>query len=205
MKYIIYIAILVIIILVIIIRKKLSNKGKQGEKKVAKVLKKIKGTKLINNLRIPLYDTITEIDHVLIGKMGLVVFETKNISGSVSGNVYDRELVHNIGTKIHSLYNPIFQNKTHTDNITYHLKKMCFKNIPVYSVVVFVDNNLKININGKSNTKILKINNLKSYIKSIPICKNNIDYKQIYSNLCSIKENSFVKMVSHNKNIKRLK
>lgn len=205
MKYFILIAIVVITIAVVLITKRLSDKGKQGEKKVAKVLKKVKASKLINNLRLPLYDNVTEIDHLLIGKMGIVVVETKSISGSINGYITDRELIHNIGRKRHNLYNPVFQNKTHTDNIIYHLKKMGYKNIPIYSVVVFTDNDVKINIEGKSNTKILKINSLKSYIKSIPLPRNNIDYKQIYSDLCSIKENSFIKMARHNKKINTLK
>lgn len=205
MKYVFYIAVLLIVILIILIKKNLSNKGKQGERSVAKVLKKIKHSKLINNLRLPLYDTITEIDHVLIGKMGIVVIETKSIGGSVSGNITDKELKHNIGTKRHKLYNPVFQNKTHTDNINHHLKKLGYKNIPIYSVVVFTDNNLKINLKGKSNTKILKLVNLKDYIKSIPISKNKINYKQIYYDICSIKENSIVKMANHNRKIKNIK
>lgn len=205
MKYIIFITIFALIISVILIRKNLLDKGKQGEKRVAKVLKKIKSAKLINNLRLPLYDTITEIDHVLIGKMGIVVIETKSISGIVSGNITDKELMHYIGTKRHKLYNPVFQNKTHTDNINHHLKKLGYKNIPIYSVVVFTDNNLEINIKGKSNTKIFKLKNLKAYIKSIPISKTNIDYKQIYCDLYSIRDKSILKRVSHNKKINKLK
>ncbi len=205
MKFIYFLLALVIAILIIIILRKHSNKGLQGEKLVAGKLRKIRKSKCINSLRLSLYDGITEIDHVLIGKMGIVVIETKSISGSVSGNISDKELIHKIGSKTHSLYNPVMQNKTHVDNLIYHLRKMGYDNLPVYSVVVFTDSNIILNIKGSSSTKILKLKELNNYINSLPYSKNSIPYKRIFRKLCAINQKGIFKMQKHNKRINKLK
>ena len=59
------------------------SKGRQGEKKVAAVLKKSgksRGCRLINNAYLPLYKGSCEVDHILIGDFGVLVVETKSIS-----------------------------------------------------------------------------------------------------------------------------
>lgn len=200
-----YIIIAVVLILMLFILIKISSrksKGKAGEKAVAKVLKKCKG-KSLNGICLPLYDSITEIDHIFIGKMGIVIIETKNISGSVCGNVCDSNWTHNIGSKTHKLYSPIFQNKTHYDNVIYHLRKMGISNVPIYSVIVFADKNISINISGKAN--IIKIDKLKSYISNLPISGKYIPVGEIYSYLKTIDQKSPLKLYNHNKKIQKRK
>lgn len=195
MKYILFVAILILLVFIILNKKNRLNKGKQGERQVSKILKKVKKSKLINNLKLPLYDTITEIDHILICKKGIVVVETKSISGSIYGNINQKELIHKIGTKTHKLYNPVYQNKTHVDNVKHHLRKNGYNNIPIYSLIVFTDNNLKIHLKGKSNADIIKISQLKLYVKSLPKPTEFIDYKEIYLFFCNlnIKKNYFIR------------
>lgn len=205
MNYFLYALIFLIVLIIIFIEIKISQKnkkGKIGEKSVSKILKKCNG-RTINGICLPLYDNITEIDHIFIGKMGIVVIETKNVSGYVSGNVNDANWVHKIGSKTHKLYNPIFQNKTHCDNVKHHLKKGNLNNIPIFSVVVFADNDVSLNISGKAN--VIKANQLVSFINSLPVADDFIPQHKIYNYLNNIAQNSMIKLYKHNKNIKRKK
>lgn len=120
-----------------------NRKGRSAEKKVAKALAKLgKNDKIriINNAFLPLYNKTCEIDHLVFGRFGVLVVETKGISGKVSGS--GKNLTHSIGLKVHKLYNPQLQNKTHIDNVTHHLKKGGFTNVPVTGAVVFTDKDI---------------------------------------------------------------
>ncbi|MBE6857865.1 MAG: NERD domain-containing protein [Ruminococcus sp.] len=140
------------------------SKGKAAERKTAKVLRKVsKGDKvrIMNNVYLPLYNKTCEIDHLVFGRFGILVVETKGISGSISGS--GKNLVHKIGTKTHKLYNPELQNKTHIDNVIHHLKKGGFGNTPVYGAVVFTDDSLQ------RDTKIgMSVNEFKKFYDKIP-------------------------------------
>ncbi len=178
------------------------EKGKKGEKQVAKILKRC-GGKVLNGLCLPLYDGITEIDHVFICKKGVVVVETKAISGAVIGDVRDKNLTHTIGRNTHSLYNPIFQNKTHVDNVLHHFRKLGFENVPIFPLVVFTDENIELRLSGKSS--IVRKSGLKSYISSLPNSKCKIPVNEIYFALKKINKNNFLNLYNHNKKIKKLK
>ena len=120
------------------------RKGRAAEKKVYKALKKISRkdhVHIMNNVYLPLYKGSCEIDHLVIGRFGVLVVETKGISGEISGS--GEYLTHKVGSKTHSLYNPQNQNKTHMDNVKHHLKKGRFFDVPVSDIVVFTDNDLK--------------------------------------------------------------
>ena len=120
------------------------RKGRAAEKKVYKALKKISRkdhVHIMNNVYLPLYKGSCEIDHLVIGRFGVLVVETKGISGEISGS--GEYLTHKVGSKTHSLYTPQNQNKTHRDNVKHHLKKGRFFDVPVRGIVVFTDNDLK--------------------------------------------------------------
>lgn len=115
-------------------------KGAMGEKKAATVLWKLSfddWSHIMNNVKLPLYDKTCEIDHLVIGKFGVLVIETKSQSGYIYGRTDDKNLTQEIGQYTYTFYNPLFQNKTHTDNVSYHLRKGGFRNVPVYGIVVF--------------------------------------------------------------------
>lgn len=119
------------------------RKGRAAERKVSKALHKIgkkDNIRIINNAYLPLYAKACEIDHLVFGKFGILVVETKGISGTVAGK--GKTLTHVIGTKTHKFYNPQMQNKTHIDNVVHHLKKGGFNNVPVEGVVVFSANDV---------------------------------------------------------------
>ena len=120
------------------------RKGRAAEKKVSRALKKAfrkDHVHIMDNVYLPLYKGSCEIDHLVIGRFGVLVVETKGISGEISGS--GEYLTHKIGSNTHSLYNPQHQNKTHTDNVKHHLKKGRFFDVPVFGIVVFTDKDLK--------------------------------------------------------------
>lgn len=151
--------------------KKGNRKGRAAEKRVAKVLNKLgkgRNVRIMKNVYLPLYRKTCEIDHLVFGRFGILVVETKGVSGTISGN--GKYLVHNIGSKKHKLYNPEFQNKTHIDNVIHHLKKGGFDSTPVYGAVVFADDQLI------RETRIgMNIDEFKEYFKKIPESDCNQD------------------------------
>ena len=61
------------------------RKGRAAERKVAGTIKKIgkkDNVRIINNAFLPLYRKTVEIDHLVFGRFGVLVIETKGISGS---------------------------------------------------------------------------------------------------------------------------
>lgn len=134
------VAILMIVIFLCSYFSKGNRKGRAAERKVAKALKKMSrkdNVRIMNNVYLPLYKKACEIDHLVIGKFGVLVVETKGVSGEITGS--GEFLTHKIGKKTHTFRNPQYQNKTHMDNVAHHLKKGRFFDIPVKGVVVFAD------------------------------------------------------------------
>ncbi|WP_028516776.1 nuclease-related domain-containing protein [Ruminococcus flavefaciens] len=131
-------AVLLLLLYISVHFSKGKRKGRAAERKVGKYLKKL-GKKdrirIINNAYLPLYNKACEVDHLVFGRFGVLVVETKGISGTVTGS--GKNLTHTIGSKTHKFYNPQLQNKTHMDNVIHHLKKGGFENTPVNGAVVF--------------------------------------------------------------------
>ena len=82
-------AVLLLILYLLVHFSKGRRKGRAAERKVAGFLKKL-GKKdkirIINNAYLPLYRKACEIDHLVFGRFGVLVIETKGISGSISGS-----------------------------------------------------------------------------------------------------------------------
>lgn len=90
--------------------------------------------KVVRNLYIPVGDTYTEIDAVLIGVNGIYIIEAKNYNAMIKGSVTDRQwtAIYPNGQK-YTLYNPIKQNESHANALYYNLR---IKGTPL---VVFSD------------------------------------------------------------------
>ena len=74
--------------------------------------------KLIRNLVLPIGDTATEIDILMIHEKGIFVFESKNYSGWIFGKLEDHNWTQSLkGGRKYQFYNPVKQNKTHCDAI----------------------------------------------------------------------------------------
>lgn len=94
---------------------------------------------LLQNVYIPTNNGYTELDTVLLHETGIYVFETKNVSGVVMGELEDRQWKLRMNDRTeHDLYNPIKQNHGHIGALMRCLG-LSFKQVAVYSVIVFSD------------------------------------------------------------------
>ena len=109
--------------------------GRTGEETTETIVRTIKGCEyVLNNLYIPTAKGgVTEIDLVAFTDRGLLVFETKNVSGTIYGDEDSDQWYAAVHNKNNYFYNPLKQNAMHIK----YLYKVVGLNIPIYSIVVF--------------------------------------------------------------------
>ena len=120
------------------------ERGKDGEDTVADLLEEIKNpvSYVINDLTINHGSVCSQIDHLFITQGGIVVIETKNLSGRIYGrekNSYWTQVLRN--GKKYQIYSPILQNEGHMRSVRVTLKENGFKRIEVLSAIIFVKGN----------------------------------------------------------------
>ena len=94
---------------------------------------------VLQNVYIPTHAGYTEIDTVLLHETGIYVFETKNISGEISGSMEAERWEQELGPRVkHTLYNPIRQNMGHMGALLRQLR-VRQEDACAYSFVVFSD------------------------------------------------------------------
>lgn len=179
-----------------------SGKGWRGEFRVKRALgKTIPGLKyIINDLTLTDKNgKSSQIDHLLINQSGILVVETKNYSGRIYGNEKQREWTQVLayGRYKNSFYNPVRQNATHL----YRLAEIVGKDIPLYSAIVFVQNN----ISYISAPHVYNIVGLEGLIRQPGTAYLTIDEQErIYEQLMAIKEGREVSKKQHVANIKNM-
>ena len=92
------------------------QKGKRGEKLVARRLRKglPDEYRILNDIYLPLPDgTTTQIDHIVVSQYGVFVVETKTYSGWIFGDEKSREWTQSIYRKKSRFQNPMRQNYKH--------------------------------------------------------------------------------------------
>lgn len=110
----------------------------------------------------------SQIDTVVVTKVGIMVFEVKDYSGWIFGNG-----THNYWTKVlaygkekYRFYNPVLQNAVHIDTLRKRLSGVA--NVPFYSIIVFYGRCRLRNVNYIPNgTYIGYPKDVKSIIDSI--------------------------------------
>lgn len=174
------------------------GRGKMGEWKVAKVISKsAQGRQyVLHNYIIGEKGKTSQIDHIVINPHGIFVIETKNYSGMIYGidgqPRWTQVLLY--GKIKHKLYNPVKQNETHVRRIGKVLT-----NLPIYSVVVFVQNNTE-NIHSDN---VISLKQLKECLNT---GRNVLSYAQMeesYNKLLGAR--SSVKSGVHTSNIVKRK
>lgn len=113
------------------------KKGQAGEKIVSDILNELLQSgsciKVWNNVDI----LGAQIDHMVLYRQGilfkLLVIETKNWSGKITGKAYEEYWTVNCYGKTSKRYNPILQNKRHCS-----LAKLLFFWCKVKNIIVFV-------------------------------------------------------------------
>ena len=185
-------------------RHKIKKLGLEGEKKVAKALRKFAGIrsyKVINDLYLPLYDKTTQIDHVLIGFFGILVIETKNLGGEIYGDPKNKEWTHIIGGKKHPLYNPLMQNQAHIDCIRHLLGKENLYNVPIESLVVFTKRKVELFVPNK--LPIIKYKKLKRFLHQSRFQEDKgFDVEKHYAALLKYQVTDPKLLAAHNRNVK---
>ncbi len=197
-----YLFIIVVLVVFFIFLKSPAGKGVLGELYVKLMLgRNKKGKKyIVNNLTLLDKNNMShQIDHVLINKNGVFVIETKNYSGRVYGkdNQLEWTQVLAYGRVKNKFYNPVKQNKTHV----FHLKPHLPSNIPIYSVIVFVKNN----IDYIESDSVVGFSGLRKFIKRRKEFKmGREDIDSLYNIINNLKSKNKVSKRKHVKNIKTM-
>ncbi|ASW42322.1 nuclease-related domain-containing protein [Clostridium isatidis] len=200
-KIIIYLMIISVIILsliVIMIFRRRKIELNQGEIEVNEVLEKIKGYKLLSNVMIKRESGTSQIDHILIGKKGVFVIETKDYNGKIYGDQYSKYWMQKLNGRKNTFYNPIRQNYGHIKA----LEEMLDRKDIFISLIVFTN---KSNIKKiKAEVPVIQLKKLKRFIKKyksdIYLSKDEIS--EIYN---SINKKNIISNRAIKKHVKKLK
>ncbi len=196
MKYIISGSIVLIFVLVYIlytgaVKRKLRKAGKDGERIVAKILKSYawpRSYKVFNDVYLPLYDKLTQIDHILVGFFGILVIETKNTRGEIYAQPNEKQWAIVNGGKKKYIYNPLMQNKTHVEAIRHLLISNKVFKIDIDSLVVFTSGK-KATLYIKSGYPVILSNLLPKFLRKD---RYETDKEVDVDQICSIIEGAIV-------------
>jgi hypothetical protein len=154
-------------------------------------------------LYLPLYDMTTQIDHVVIGKFGVVVVETKALNGEIYGTDKDENWTHIAGEKKSYFYNPLNQNKAHIDCIKHIFRKENIFRVNVDSLVVFSQKTVILNI--PRGLPVISLPLLKKYFKKSRYKQDNgVDVERVYETLMRYRVTDKEKIKKHNENVKKM-
>lgn len=196
MNIAIIIAIVVVLIIVLLKKRKVKDIN-LGEEEVKKVLSKISGYKLLNDIMIRKENGTSQIDHILVGKKGVFVIETKDYSGTIKGEEYSKYWVQTINKRKNYFYNPIKQNYGHIKSVEKLIKE---KDIYI-SLIVFTN---KSKLKGlKTETPVIQVKKLKKFIRKyksdIKLSSDQIE--EIYK---SLKRGNVQSSRARRKHVKRI-
>ena len=112
-------------------------KGKIGENKVSRILKRLPTSyyTVFDDILLPTIKGTTQIDHIVVSIYGIFVIETKNYSGWIYGGEHSEYWTQNIYGRPYRFYNPILQNASHIRAIKRQLAK--YGDLPIISIVAF--------------------------------------------------------------------
>lgn len=112
-------------------------KGLEGEQKVNNILKELK--------LVHFHDTLlkqgpvsSQFDHIVVfPNKTIIVVETKNKDGIISGTSYDEKWSQTLGRNRYEFYNPMKQNEGHINMLYKKMNKYRLYGYRVLSLVVF--------------------------------------------------------------------
>jgi len=191
------ISVMILLLIVIMIFRRRKIEINQGEMEVNEVLEKIKGYKLLSNIMIKRENGTSQIDHILIGKKGVFVIETKDFNGKIYGDQYAKYWTQKLNGRKNTFYSPIRQNYGHIKA----LKEILDRKDIFISLIVFT-NKSKIK-KVKTEVPVIQLKKLKRFIKKyksdIYLSKDEIS--EIYS---SINKKNIISNRTIKKHVKRL-
>lgn len=199
-------AFIILIILAVVLSAILKTpkmKGIRGEYKVRrKIGKTEEGVKyVLNDVLFDTENKSCQIDHIVINQNGVFVIETKNYGGRIYGTDTQLEWtqVLQYGKVKNKLYNPVKQNQTHI----YELKKIIGKDIPIKSLIVFVQNNTEY-IKSENVYPLRRIDKIINQPIS-DITLSTDEMKKINNMILDLKNESRTTNRQHVKNINQMK
>lgn len=111
-------------------------KGYIGELGVRLLLKKLNKEEfeVLHNIMLMKDEKTTQIDHIIVGRTGIFVVETKNYSGWIFGSEHSKVWTQSIYKSKRKFQNPVHQNYGHIKFLEHHLQDYSG---PFFSVIVF--------------------------------------------------------------------
>lgn len=158
-----------------------TNRGTWSERKlILKLLKhEIAAITIYHDLYVERYSgQYSQIDAVVVTRVGIIVFEVKDYSGWIFGKGYQNYWTQVLayGKEKHRFYNPILQNNGHIQTLKSKLSNVA--DVPFYSVVVFYGRCTLKNVSYiPDNTYIGYAGNVMSIIREILENNPSVNYK----------------------------
>lgn len=120
--------------------------GERGEELVTAEIERVmrKDDYLFTNVEIPFKGKRTECDNIIINNFGVFIIETKNYSGSLSGNENDDKWVERKHFEEKRVKNPIKQVRRQIDILSKLLKNNGLR-AWIYGYAILIDNNSPVN------------------------------------------------------------
>lgn len=194
---IVIIVTMVVISIIVVFKRRKVNDINLGEEEVNKVLSKLSGYKLLSDIMIRKEDGTSQIDHILIGKKGIFVIETKDYSGTIRGEEYSKYWTQTINKRKNHFYNPIRQNYGHVKSVENLIKE---KDIYI-SLIVFTNRS---KLKGlKTDTPVIQVKKLKKFIRKYKsdIKLSNDQIEDIYK---CLKKGNVQSSRARRKHVKRI-
>ena len=162
------------------------------------MFRKITGYRLLSNVMIKRQNGTSQIDHILIGRKGVFVIETKDYSGKIYGEQYSKYWTQKLNGRKNTFYNPIRQNYGHVKA----LEEVLNRRDIFISLIVFT-NKSKIK-KVKSEIPVIQVKMLKKFIRKyktdIGLSKDEIS--EIYD---AINRKNIISNRAIRKHVKRLR
>ncbi|MEZ4157009.1 MAG: nuclease-related domain-containing protein, partial [Candidatus Paceibacterota bacterium] len=156
MQNVIYLVIFfgIIILCKIVMQRLPAHRGAQGERFVAKKLRRELDPAhyvILNDLMLPAQGGVgtAQIDHIVVSNFGIFCIETKSYVGPVYGDARAKQWTQYFSGQKKPLYNPIYQNNRHVEAIKDLLLKSGMRAV-VYPFIVFPNRDFKVKIYGTS-------------------------------------------------------
>ena len=163
------------------------SRGKAGEDKVIKILKKREEYfKLLNDITFKNENSemTHQVDHIFINPHGVFVIETKNYFGEITVIQSENLWFKTVKGNKEKISNPLKQNRSHRQMV----KKILNGKFDVISLVVFVKNNAP--YLGDEN--VINLKDLNAFIDTYPY-ERILDEKEI-DDICKIIKSSSIKI-----------
>ncbi|NVK04465.1 MAG: NERD domain-containing protein [Flavobacteriia bacterium] len=138
-------------------------KGKLGELKVQRILKRLprRKYKIFNDVLIGNGGRYSQIDHVIISQFGIFIIETKNYNGWLFGSDRYKYWTQTLGRKKFKIYNPVWQNNAHVRAMKSLGRE--FSSATYHPIVVFAGNAKLKKIDTQS--ELVYIRNIRRHLK----------------------------------------